>query len=82
MIDDLKQRIDDIATGCGYAGRVVLMPDPVMSGNDCRLEWADGGAVRNLDTILNDIETGLARVLQKPIDLTGDGVECSSAAPQ
>ena len=58
------------------------MPDPVMSGNDCRLEWADGGAVRNLDTILNDIETGLARVLQKPIDLTGDGVECSSAAPQ
>ena len=72
LIDDLKQNIDDIAAGCGFAGRVVLMPDAVMSGNDCRLEWADGGAVRNLESILDDIETGIKRTLQNPTDLSGD----------
>lgn len=72
LIDELKPRIDTIAAGCGFAGRVVLMPDPLMGGNDCRLEWADGGAVRNIDTILNDIETGIVRMLPKATDLPGD----------
>ena len=84
LIDDLKQRIDDIAAGCGFAGRVVLLPDPAMNGNDCRLEWADGGAVRNINTILDDIETGVARILQNPADLSGDlpgdGSDQSAAA--
>ena len=90
LIDGLKQRIDDIAKDCGYAGRVVLMPDPVMRGNDCRLEWADGGAVRNIDTILNDIETGIVRLLHTPTEhssdlsagLPDDGTDQSSASPQ
>ena len=90
LIDDLKRRIDDIATDSGYAGRVVLIPDPAMSGNDCRLEWVDGGAVRSVDTILNDIETGIVRILQKPIDHSGDppadpannGADQPSAEPQ
>lgn len=72
LIDDLKRNIDDIAAGCGFAGRVVLMPDAVMSGNDCRLEWADGGAVRNMESILDDIETGIKRTLQNPTELSGD----------
>lgn len=72
LIDELKPRIDTIAAGCGFAGRVVLMPDPRMGGNDCRLEWADGGAVRNIDTILNDIETGIVRMLPKASDLSDE----------
>ncbi len=70
LIDDLKRRIDSITAGCGFAGRVVLMPDPVLKGNDCRLEWADGGAVRNIDSILNDIETGVVRLLHNTTDLS------------
>lgn len=81
LIDHLKQRIDDIATACGFAGRVVLMPDPMMNGNDCRLEWADGGAVRNLDTILDDIETGVARLLQNPTELSGNPPADGSGQP-
>lgn len=72
LIDDLKQRIDGIAAECSFEGRVVLMPDPTMNGNDCRLEWADGGAVRNSETILNDLETGIVRMLQNPADPSGD----------
>ena len=72
LIDDLKKLIDDIAAGCGFDGRVVLIPDPTMNGNDCRLEWADGGAVRNSETILDDIETGIVRMLENPAALIGD----------
>jgi len=72
LIDDLKQRIDGIAAECGFEGRVVLMPDAAMNGNDCRLEWADGGAVRNSEAILDDIEQGIVRMLQNPAALSGD----------
>ena len=72
LIDDLKKRIDDITAACGFDGRVVLIPDPTMNGNDCRLEWADGGAVRNSETILDDIESGIVRILQNPASPIGD----------
>ena len=78
LIDDLKQRIDDIADECGFGGRVVLIPDPVISGNDCHLEWADGGAVRNIETILNDIEIGINRMLDDPAGLADDTSEPSA----
>lgn len=69
LLDDLKQRIDNIAAGCSFGGRVVLIPDPVISGNDCHLEWADGGAVRNIETILCNIEIGINRMLNDPAGL-------------
>lgn len=72
LIDDLKRHIDDIVVGCGFEGRVVLMPDSMLTGNNCRLEWADGGAVRDIDAILDDIEAGIIRMLHSPTDLSGD----------
>ena len=90
LTDDLKKRIDDIAVECGFDGRVVLIPDPTMNGNDCRLEWADGGAVRNNETILDDIETGIFRMLQNseapigdiPNDGPGEGRDQPASAPR
>lgn len=86
LIDDLKERIDDIAVGCGFSGRVVLLPDAQMNGNDCRLEWADGGAVRNIESILNDFEAGIVRMLQNPgavsDDHPGNDPEQPAAGPE
>ena len=72
LIDELKRRIDEISTDCGFSGRIVLMPDPSLNGNDCRLEWADGGVTRCTEAILDEIENGVVRMLTNPAALSGD----------
>lgn len=47
VADNLRDRIDQMATGSGFAGRVVLLPDDAMGPQDARVEWADGGASRD-----------------------------------
>ncbi|MDF1720640.1 MAG: hypothetical protein P1U65_08195 [Minwuia sp.] len=47
VAESLRDRIDQMATGVGFAGRVVLLPDDTMGPQDARVEWADGGASRD-----------------------------------
>jgi flagellar assembly protein FliH len=47
VANNLRDRIDQMATGAGFAGRVVLLPDDTMGPQDARVEWADGGASRD-----------------------------------
>ncbi len=47
VADSLRDRIDQMATGAGFAGRVVLLPDDAMGPQDARVEWADGGTSRD-----------------------------------
>ena len=68
LADGLGQRIDEVAQSCGFAGRVVLLPDAELSGTDCRMEWADGGVERDTEKTWRDIEAGLARLLQAPVE--------------
>ena len=77
LIDPLSERIDGLAAGCGFAGRVVLLPDAELSGADCRMEWADGGVDRKTDDIWRDVEAGITRLLQAP-DHAADGVSADA----
>lgn len=45
--DLLGPRIDALAATVGFAGRIVLVGDPSLTGAACRVEWADGGAERD-----------------------------------
>jgi len=31
----------------GFEGRLILLAEPGMAPGDCRIEWADGGLVRD-----------------------------------
>ncbi len=44
----LRERLDALADAAGYAGRIVLLADDAIAAGDARIEWADGGAERNL----------------------------------
>lgn len=44
----LSERIDQLTHSTGYQGSIILLPDDMLSGADCRIEWADGGVERNL----------------------------------
>ncbi len=48
IYEPLRERLDTLANAAGYAGRIVLLADDAITGGDARVEWADGGAERNL----------------------------------
>jgi flagellar assembly protein FliH len=43
-----RDHLDEIARSRGFAGRVVVVSEPEIAPGDCRIEWADGGVVRDI----------------------------------
>lgn len=41
-----RDRLEAIARERGFEGRLVLLAEPALADGDCRIEWADGGVVR------------------------------------
>lgn len=42
-----RERLDEIARSRGFEGRLVVLGDAEIALGDCRVEWADGGLVRD-----------------------------------
>lgn len=64
--DDLRSRIAEIVDQNGFAGRVIIVPEPSMGLADCRIEWADGGIERNLEAAFASIEEQVRRWQPSP----------------
>ena len=61
LSDTLQVEIHGLADRHGFAGRIVVLPEPSLSGADCRVEWAGGGLERDLETNLAAIDEAVAR---------------------
>jgi flagellar assembly protein FliH len=46
LYDAAHARIETLAKQSGFAGRLVILAEPDIQTGDCRIEWADGGVVR------------------------------------
>jgi flagellar assembly protein FliH len=61
---ELADAIREIALGeieqSGFAGRLVVMGDPELRLGDGRIEWVDGGLVRDMATISDEIDKRIA----------------------
>ena len=59
--------IRDVATAhmqtSGFAGRLVVMGDPDLRLGDGRLEWVDGGLVRDIGAVSKDIDLKISAYL-------------------
>jgi len=44
----ITEKVDLLAQATGFQGRIILLPDETKSGGDCRVEWADGGAEKDI----------------------------------
>lgn len=64
---DLADAIRDVATAqmahAGFAGRLVVMGDPEIRLGDGRLEWVDGGLVRDIADTARQIDRQIATYL-------------------
>jgi flagellar assembly protein FliH len=45
--ESARARIDEIARQRGFEGRLVVLAEPEITLGDCRVEWADGGLIRD-----------------------------------
>jgi flagellar assembly protein FliH len=63
-IDTVKSRLDELAESKGFEGRIVLLSQPDFQPSEVKVEWADGGAERNLAAIWADVDAALARALE------------------
>ena len=59
--DTAKAQLDDIAAAAGFAGRLVVLAAPEIAVGDCRVEWADGGVVRDRAAVAATIAAAVER---------------------
>lgn len=64
---DLADGIREIATGhmqtSGFSGRLIVMGDPEQRLGDGKLEWVDGGLVRDIGAVSKEIDRKIASYL-------------------
>ena len=63
LFEPLQQRLEAITAAAGYAGKIVLLADSTLGPGDVRVEWAEGGAERDVPRLVCDIDAALARAL-------------------
>jgi len=51
LYDRARGTFEDIARRSGFEGRLVVLAEPDLAAGDCKIEWADGGMVRDQATI-------------------------------
>ena len=76
--EDLADQIRDIATApiatSGYAGRLVVMGEPDIRLGDGRLEWVDGGLIRDTDGLDIEIDETIAAYLAAKANKAGSHI--------
>lgn len=65
VLEHLKPRLDNVITSTGFGGKVVLFVDESLSESDCRVEWADGGAERDIARLWQEVESSISRFLAR-----------------
>ena len=58
-----RERLTEIARTRGFEGRLVVIAEPEIALGDCKIEWADGGVVRDQGKIEAAIGTAIGRYL-------------------
>jgi len=56
-----KGQIEEIARSNGFDGRLAVMSDESLAPGDCRIEWADGGIIRESTATASAIDETVAR---------------------
>jgi len=64
---DIADAVREVATAhmatSGFSGRLIVMGDPDQRLGDGRLEWVDGGLVRDINTISHEIDQRISAYL-------------------
>ncbi|MDR3375890.1 MAG: FliH/SctL family protein [Ancalomicrobiaceae bacterium] len=59
----IRPHIDRQAREQGYEGRLIVLGEADIRRGDCRIEWADGGIVRDTNELDSEIDAAVERYL-------------------
>ncbi|MEZ5839257.1 MAG: FliH/SctL family protein [Hyphomicrobiales bacterium] len=62
-VEALRAHVDRLAYEKGFEGRLVILGEPDFAPGDCRIEWADGGIVRDAAEVEATIIAAIERYL-------------------
>lgn len=63
QVDEPGERVQAVAATRGYEGRLTVLGDDELKPGDCRIEWAQGGMIRDREQIWSAIETAIEQAL-------------------
>jgi flagellar assembly protein FliH len=63
LLETARTKLDEIAKSKGFEGRLVLLAEPAIAMGDCKIEWADGGVVRDAGKTSLAIDDAIGRYL-------------------
>lgn len=61
FVEGVRASLATAAQERGFAGRLIVLGDPEVADGDARLEWADGGVVRDADAVACAIDRAVAQ---------------------
>lgn len=71
VVEDVEKRVKRLAFERGFEGRIVVLGEPERTQGDCRIEWADGGMVRERAAIEAAMEAAVARHYGRRDEING-----------
>jgi flagellar assembly protein FliH len=63
ICDAAKEKIEEIARAHGFEGRLAVASDETLAAGDCRIEWADGGVIRDQSATGSAIDEMVGRYI-------------------
>ncbi|WP_417691040.1 flagellar assembly protein FliH [Roseibium sp.] len=63
-VDPLKAKVDPIVLEKGFEGKLVILGEAEIARGDCRIEWAEGGILRDRKALEKQIDTSIRGYLQ------------------
>ena len=63
QLETVRARIDALAGQRGFSGKIIYNGDATLGVCDCRIEWTDGGAVRDSAALWSEIDRLAAQML-------------------
>lgn len=64
VAEHIDTLVRNAAARAGFDGRISVLPDPMLTGQDCRVDWAEGGVERTPHRMMEKIETAIARCME------------------
>jgi len=61
LLSDARETLDEIVRAAAPQSRLVVLAEPDVAPGDCRIEWADGGIVRDSGATAAAVDEAVAR---------------------
>lgn len=81
LLEEARARLALAAEASGFEGRLSIHGDPDMALGDCRIEWAQGGAERDLARLWREARSAVEQALGIAAPPDVEHCECGRQAP-